>query len=137
MKISLERTDNNFGMKAIAGHHEIMLDSSPEEEGGSNKGATPMQLMLIALAGCSTIDIVHILRKGRYEITSYESEVIATRREEMPRIFNEITLMITLATDAPDEVLKRAVVLTKTKYCSAFAVLEASCPIGISVNRKT
>jgi putative redox protein len=137
MKISLERTDNNFGMKAIAGHHEIMLDSSPEEEGGSNKGATPMQLMLIALAGCSTIDIVHILRKGRYEITSYESEVIATRREEMPRIFNEITLMITLATDAPDEVLNRAVVLTKTKYCSAFAVLEASCPIGISVNRKT
>jgi len=137
MKISLERTDNNFGMKAIAGHHEIMLDSSPEEEGGSNKGATPMQLMLIALAGCSTIDIVHILRKGRYEITSYESEVIATRREEMPRIFNEITLMITLATDAPDEVLNRAVLLTKTKYCSAFAVLEASCPIGISVNRKT
>lgn len=137
MKISLERTDNNFGMKAIAGHHEIMLDSSPEEEGGSNKGATPMQLMLIALAGCSTIDIVHILRKGRYEITSYESEVIATRREEMPRIFNEITLMITLATDAPDEVLNRALVLTKTKYCSAFAVLEASCPIGISVNRKT
>ena len=137
MKISLERTDNNFGMKAIAGHHEIMLDSSPEEEGGSNKGATPMQLMLIALAGCSTIDIVHILRKGRYEITSYEREVIATRREEMPRIFNEITLMITLATDAPDEVLNRAVLLTKTKYCSAFAVLEASCPIGISVNRKT
>ena len=82
MKISLERTDNNFGMKAIAGHHEIMLDSSPEEEGGSNKGATPMQLMLISLAGCSTIDIVHILRKGRYEITSYASEVIATRREE-------------------------------------------------------
>ena len=137
MKISLERTDNNFGMKAIAGHHEIMLDSSPEEEGGSNKGATPMQLMLISLAGCSTIDIVHILRKGRYEITSYASEVIATRREEMPRIFNEITLMITLATDAPDEVLNRAIVLTKTTYCSAFAVLEASCPVVISVNRKT
>ena len=136
MKISLERTDNNFGMKATAGHHEIMLDSSPQEEGGSNKGATPMQLMLIALAGCSTIDIVHILRKGRYEITSYESEVIATRREEMPRIFNEITLMITLETDAPDEVLNRAIVLTKTKYCSAFAVLEASCPVEISVNRK-
>lgn len=136
MKISLERTDNNFGMKATAGHHEIMLDSSPKEEGGSNKGATPMQLMLIALAGCSTIDIVHILRKGRYEITSYASEVVATRREEMPRIFNEITLVITLETDAPDEVLNRAIVLTKTKYCSAFAVLEASCPVEISVNRK-
>lgn len=136
MKISLERTDNNFGMKATAGHHEIMLDSSPQEEGGSNKGATPMQLMLIALAGCSTIDIVHILRKGRYEITSYASEVVATRREEMPRIFNEITLVITLETDAPDEVLNRAIVLTKTKYCSAFAVLEASCPVEISVNRK-
>tara|TARA_B110000914_G_scaffold96168_2_gene84515 strand:- start:4363 stop:4758 length:396 start_codon:yes stop_codon:yes gene_type:complete len=131
MKISLERTDNNFGMKAKAGNHEILLDS--QEEGG----ASPMQLMLISLAGCSTIDLIHILRKGRYEITSYASEVIATRREEMPRIFNAITLLITLETDAPDEVLNRAIALTKTKYCSAFAVLEASCPVEISVNRKT
>ena len=44
MKISLERTDNNFGMKAKAGNHEILLDS--QEEGG----ASPMQLMLISLA---------------------------------------------------------------------------------------
>ena len=117
MKISLERTDNNFGMKAKAGNHEILLDS--QEEGG----ASPMQLMLISLAGCSTIDLIHILRKGRYEITSYASEVIATRREEMPRIFNAITLLITLETDAPDEVLNRAIALTKTKYCSALAVL--------------
>ena len=131
MKISLERTDNNFGMKAKAGNHEILLDS--QEEGG----ASPMQLMLISLAGCSTRDLIHILRKGRYEITSYASEVIATRREEMPRIFNAITLLITLETDAPDEVLNRAIALTKTKYCSAFAVLEASCPVEISVNRKT
>ena len=131
MKISLERTDNNFGMKAKAGNHEILLDS--QEEGG----ASPMQLMLISLAGCSTIDLIHILQKGRYEITSYASEVIATRREEMPRIFNAITLLITLETDAPDEVLNRAIALTKTKYCSAFAVLEASCPVEVSVNRKT
>lgn len=131
MKISLERTDNNFGMKAKAGNHEILLDS--QEEGG----ASPMQLMLISLAGCSTIDLIHILRKGRYEITSYASEVIATRREEMPRIFNAINLLITLETDAPDEVLNRAIALTKTKYCSAFAVLEASCPVEVSVNRKT
>ena len=131
MKISLERTDNNFGMKARAGNHEILLDS--QEEGG----ASPMQLMLISLAGCSTIDLIHILRKGRYEITSYASEVTATRREEMPRIFNAITLLITLETDAPDEVLNRAIALTKTKYCSAFAVLEASCPVEVSVNRKT
>ena len=131
MKISLERTDNNFGMKAKAGNHEILLDS--QEEGG----ASPMQLMLISLAGCSTIDLIHILRKGRYDITSYASEVIATRREEMPRIFNAITLLITLETDAPDEVLNRAIALTKTKYCSAFAVLEASCPVEVSVNRKT
>lgn len=131
MKISLERTDNNFGMKAKAGNHEILLDS--QEEGG----ASPMQLMLISLAGCSTIDLIHILRKGRYEITSYASEVIATRREEMPRIFNAITLLITLETDAPDEVLNRAIALTKTKYCSALAVLEASCPVEVSVNRKT
>ena len=135
MKISLERTDNNFGMKATAGNHEILLDV-PQEGGGNDTGASPMQLMLISLAGCSTIDIVHILRKGRYEITSYASEVIASRRTEMPRIFKAITLVITVETDAPDDVLKRAVELTKTKYCSVFAILEASCPVDISINRK-
>ena len=94
MKISLERTDDGFGMLAKAGNHELRLDTA-EEFGGKDGGFRPMQLMLISLAGCSAIDIIHILKKGSHEIRSYSSEVVASRREEMPRIFDSVELVIT------------------------------------------
>lgn len=134
MKVSLERIDNGFGMRATSGNHELLLDTA-EDVGGQDQGFRPMQLMLISLAGCSAIDIIYILKKGRHEIRSYSSEVVASRREEMPRIFDEISLVITVDTDASDAVLERAVKLTKEKYCSAFAVLEASCPVQLKLIR--
>ncbi|MBA4738152.1 MAG: OsmC family protein [Cryomorphaceae bacterium] len=134
MKVSLERIDDGFGMLAKAGNHELRLDTA-EEFGGKDGGFRPMQLMLISLAGCSAIDIIHILKKGRHEIRSYSSEVVASRREEMPRIFDSVELVITVDTDASDAVLERAVELTKTKYCSAFAVLEASVKVGLKLQR--
>jgi len=134
MKVSLERMDDEFGMLAKAGNHELRLDNAVEF-GGKDRGFRPMELMLISLAGCSAIDIIHILKKGRHEIHSYSSEVVASRREEMPRIFDSIELVITVDTDASDGVLERAVELTKTKYCSAFAVLEASVPVGLKIQR--
>jgi uncharacterized OsmC-like protein len=53
----------------------------------------------------------------------------------MPRIFDSVELVITVDTDASDAVLERAVELTKTKYCSAFAVLEASVKVGLKLQR--
>jgi len=70
MKITLERFDENFGFKALAGNHEMILDTAPEI-GGNDQGFRPMELMLISLAGCSAIDIVHILNKGKHVIHSY------------------------------------------------------------------
>tara|TARA_Y100000385_G_scaffold291876_1_gene373453 strand:- start:2371 stop:2778 length:408 start_codon:yes stop_codon:yes gene_type:complete len=134
VKINLERIDSGYGMLAKAGSHQVYLDNS-EEFGGKDIGFRPMQLMLISLAGCSAIDIIYILEKGRYTIRNYSSEVRAARREEMPKIFEKIELIITVDTDASDEVLARALQLTKTKYCSAFAVLEASAAVNLSVVR--
>lgn len=134
MKINLERIDDGFGMKATAGNHELLLDTA-EEFGGKDQGFRPMQLMLISLAGCSAIDIIHILKKGRHTIGSYSSEVRASRRETMPKIFEQIDMVVKVDTDASDAVLKRAVQLTKTKYCSAFAVLEASAKVNLILER--
>jgi len=134
MKISLERFDDAFGFKANAGQHEIILDSA-EEFGGHDQGFRPMQLMLISLAGCSAIDIVHILNKGKHAIHAYKAEVSATRRETLPRIFSKIEMIITVDTDASDKVLERAARLTREKYCSAYAVLEASSPVELILKR--
>lgn len=134
MKITLERFDENFGFKVRAGNHKMILDTAPEI-GGNDQGFRPMELMLISLAGCSAIDIVHILNKGKHVIHSYAAEVEAERRDKMPRIFSSINMVITVDTDAPDAVLERAATLTKEKYCSAFAVLEASSPVTLKLVR--
>ena len=134
MKITLERFDKNFGFKALAGNHEIILDTAPEI-GGNDQGFRPMELMLISLAGCSAIDIVHILNKGKHVIHSYAAQVEAERRDELPRIFSTINMIITVDTDAPDTVLERAAKLTKEKYCSAYAVLEASASVTLKLVR--
>lgn len=134
MKITLERFDENFGFKVRAGKHEMILDTAVEI-GGSDQGFRPMELMLISLAGCSAIDIVHILNKGKHAIHSYTAEVEAERRDELPRIFSSINMIITVDTDAPDTVLERAAKLTKEKYCSAYAVLEASTSVTLKLVR--
>jgi putative redox protein len=134
LKITLKRFDENFGFKARAGNHEMILDTATEI-GGNDQGFRPMELMLISLAGCSAIDIVHILKKGKHAIHSYAAEVEAERRDELPRIFSSINMIITVDTDAPDTVLERAAALTKEKYCSAFAVLEASSPVTLKLVR--
>ena len=134
MKINLDRIDSGFGMLAKAGNHQVYLDNS-EDFGGRDIGFRPMQLMLISLAGCSAIDIITILEKGRFSIRNYSSEVQEVRREEMPKTFEKIDLIITIDTDATDDAMDRAVELTKTKYCSAFAVLEATASIHLSIIR--
>ena len=112
----------------------MILDTAVEI-GGSDQGFRPMELMLISLAGCSAIDIVHILNKGKHAIHSYTAEVEAERRDELPRIFSTINMIITVDTDAPDTVLERAAKLTKEKYCSAYAVLEASASVTLKLVR--
>lgn len=134
MKITLDRFDDAFGFKARAGNHELILDSDPKI-GGSDQGFRPMHLMLVSLAGCSAMDIVHMLRKGKHDIRSYSATVEAERREALPRIFSKVVMEISLNTDASDKVIDRAVTLTKEKYCSAFAILEASSPVEIRVKR--
>ncbi|MDA9236980.1 OsmC family protein [Schleiferiaceae bacterium] len=134
MKITLERIDEHFGFKARAGNHEMVLDTATEI-GGNDQGFRPMELMLISLAGCSAIDVVHILKKGKYLIHDYNAEVYAERREELPRIFSSIDMIITVDTDAPDTVLERAAKLTSEKYCSAYAVLEASTSVTLKLVR--
>lgn len=134
MHIELERIDGAFGFRARAGQHELLVDAS-EEVGGQDAGFRPMQLMLVSAAGCSAIDLVSILAKGRHQVGQIRTSVRATRRDQLPRIFDYITLKISIETDAPDAALARALHLTRTKYCSALAVLEASAQIDIVLER--
>lgn len=91
---------------------------------------TPMELLLIALGGCTGADVVGILEKKRQVVTSYEIEVRGTRRAEHPRIFTRIEVVHRVEGRSVDpKAVARAVELSETKYCSVSAMLSAGTEI--------
>jgi len=91
---------------------------------------SPMELLLIALGGCTGADVFSILEKKRQRVTRYEIEVRAERRAEHPRIYTRIEVIHRLRGRAIDpRAVQHAVELSETKYCSVSAMLGASAQI--------
>lgn len=104
--------------------HRVVIDGPPDH-GGRNKGMRPMELMLMSVGGCSSFDVVHILRKARQDITDCRCLVEAERAEdEVPAVFTRIHLhFIVSGRKLRDAQVKRAVELSVDKYCSAATML--------------
>lgn len=97
------------------------------------KAATPMELLLISLGGCTGADVVGILEKKRQRITGYEIEVRGERRAEHPRIYTKIEVIHRVKGHAVDsKAVAHAIELSETKYCSVSAMLSASATITTS-----
>lgn len=134
MKITLNRVDDNFHfqLKNERGHI-VDIDSRPEF-GGNNKGASPMELVLMAVAGCSAIDMISILKKQRQEITSFKAEVEGERvqiGEAKP--FKNIYVVFYLEGNINDEKAARAAQLSFEKYCSVSKTVEPTATIHYKV----
>jgi putative redox protein len=94
---------------------------------------SPMELVLIALGGCTGADVISILEKKRQRVTGYEIEVRGWRRDEHPRIYTRIEVIHRVRGDEVDErAVARAIELSETKYCSVSAMLSASASITSS-----
>ena len=106
--------------------HAIVTDFSHD----GSKAPSPMELVLIALAGCTGADVVSILRKKRQQVTDYEIEVSGVRRDEHPRIYTAIQVLHRVRGRGVDpKAVERAVELSEEKYCSVSAMLRASATI--------
>lgn len=82
-------------------------------------GASPMELVLMGVAGCSGIDIVSILEKMRVNYEKFEISTEGQRAEEHPRVFTDIQVVYRFwGSDLPEDKIKRAVELSFDKYCS-------------------
>ncbi len=113
--------------------HWVPMDG-PSDLGGSDAAAKPLELVLIGLGGCTSIDILSILRKRRIKLDDYEVELEAGRAETHPRVFTSIRLTFHFyGEDLPREDLELAVRLSEEKYCSVSAMLRASMPIETRV----
>lgn len=107
-------------------NHWVAMDG-PEEFGGSNAGTRPKELILLALAGCTSSDIVSILQKKRVPLESYEVNVTAEQRDEHPQAFTSIHLeFIFRGHDIRAADVERAIELSETKYCSVSAMLRGA-----------
>ena len=110
--------------EGVAGSgHRVTMDVAPEV-GGRNLGLRPMEMVLLGLGGCTAIDVLHMLRKGRQPITDMRVELDAERADDVPRVFTRIHLHFVLTGAGLDpHKIERAINLSASKYCSASMML--------------
>lgn len=109
--------------------HAIVMDGPPDM-GGRNIGPRPMELLLLGTGGCTSFDVVHILKKSRQQITDCVAEIEAERANTDPKIFTKIHIhFIVSGKNLKPEQVDRAVKLSAEKYCSASIMLGKSALI--------
>ena len=110
--------------EGVAGSgHRVTMDVAPEV-GGRNLGLRPMEMVLLGLGGCTAIDVLHMLRKGRQSITDMRVELDAERADDVPKVFTIIHLHFVLTGAGLDpHKIERAINLSASKYCSASMML--------------
>lgn len=129
----IEWTDGVAFRSETGSGHEIIMDGSPEA-GGQNSGARPMELVLTGLAGCTSFDVVAILKKMREPITGVSAELVAERAETVPKVFTTIHMTFTITGNGIDRIkAERAVLLSVEKYCSAAQMLNKTAEITHSI----
>jgi putative redox protein len=123
MKSRVKWLDNMSFVGESASGHSVVMDGPPEA-GGRDLGIRPMEMLLLGLGGCSSFDIVSMLKKGRQNITNCEVEISAKRADTEPKVFTEIHLHFIIEGNDLNEVKEaRAIALSAEKYCSASIML--------------
>jgi putative redox protein len=89
-------------------------------DSGGVRGPSPVELLGAALAGCMSVDLAHILKRGRHEFTALRSKLVAERSPDEPHRITSVTLHFVVEGPVPAEAITRAIELSRTKYCSVW-----------------
>jgi len=130
MKIITEVTHKD-GMSFEVGvdGHKFMIDAVPEV-GGKNRGPRPKPLVLAALGGCTSMDVISILKKMRVEPDYFNVAVSAEITDEHPKYYNKIHLKYQFkGKDLPMAKLEKAIDLSQDRYCGVTAMLNKAAEI--------
>jgi putative redox protein len=130
MKIIINRVNQAVHLKAVnESGQSIDMDGSPGI-GGEELGMRPMEVLLSSLAGCSSMDVLSILKKMREDIQDYQVEITGERDpDEVPSIFKKIHVHFILQGNLNTKNVEKAVSLSMEKYCSVSKMLEKSAEI--------
>jgi len=123
----------NMVFDAVVSGHHVMMDSSVAF-GGEDKGSRPKELMLAALAGCTGMDMVSILKKMRIEIAALNLRVEANVTEEHPKHYDRMHIIYEFSGhDLQMDQLKKAVELSQERYCGVSYVYKKAMEITYEI----
>lgn len=123
MKARVKWVENATFLAESGSGHAVVMDGPPES-GGRNLGPRPMEMMLLGLGGCTTFDVVHILKKSREPVTDCVAELSAERADSEPKVFTRIHVhFIVKGRGLKEAKVRKAVELSAEKYCSASIML--------------
>ncbi len=127
ISVQLTRAQEDYGFTVEDAYgNKVNLDTSPET-GGKNFGVRPMQLLLMALGGCSAIDVISILKKQRQTVSDYKMVISGEREHDKePSLWKFILVEFHLYGDIDKDKAERAAELAMNKYCSVAFTLSGS-----------
>ena len=121
-------SDNERYIGVADSRHALVLDTAKEKTAN-----TPMELVLIALCGCTASDVIGVLRKKREPFTSLEVSAEGQRAEDYPQVYTDIKLTYRVGGKVSPKAVEDAVRLSKEKYCSVSAMLAKTAKITIHI----
>ena len=120
---TVEGEGRQFVAESGTGHALVLDDAN------GHTGPKPIELVLLALGGCTGFDVISILRKKRQKVTGYEIELHAEQNPEPPSYFTRVEIKHRLHGDIDPEAVEKAIHLSETKYCSVGAMISRTAKI--------
>lgn len=118
--------EHDLVLSGHAGGVGMTLDSASEA------GPSPMQTLAFALAGCMAMDVVHVVKKGRYNLRGLRADLSGTRAPTEPKRFTAISLHFAVTGDVPDDKVARAIELSREKYCSVWHSMREDIELDVT-----
>lgn len=106
--------------------HAVALDADRE----SNSAPGPMEMLLVALGGCTATDVIVILGKKRQRLESLEVAVSGERASEPPKVWTKLEIVYRLRGQMDEKAVRDAIELSESKYCSVAAMLRTTADIS-------
>lgn len=129
MKTTIKWVDNVMFVGETGSGHSVVMDGPPDH-GGQNLGIRPMEMLLLGLGGCTSFDVIMILKKFRQQVTNCVATIEAERADTEPKIFTKIHVHFKVTGKAlKEKQVQRAIDLSAEKYCSASIMLAKSAQI--------
>lgn len=125
MQANVKWVEGNTYIGRSNSNHNVVFDA-----GSDGAAPSPMEMVLMSVGGCSSVDVVSILKKTKQEFSSVDVQLTAERAETAPRVFTKINLhFVVIGNNVSEKHLERAVSLSAEKYCSVALMLDKTVEI--------